>query len=103
MDTPLPELAPLPPGARALFKPPFQAIGVEGRMLFVYDSAGRMVASRDSRTGMPIPRGHGRHCYLPNGLTHHDAWCDWFEANVPGTATLEETTKALNRAWAAPP
>ena len=99
-------MTPLPPAVRALFTAPFKTdreLAGLSRSIFLYDATLDVVASRHVLTGLAIPRGYGRHQYLPNGDARHDAWCAWFHENVPESATLDEAADVLNRAWSAAP
>lgn len=102
---------PLPPDVRTLFRAPFQTdkqqVESEGHVyplsvpIFVHDADGDMAASLTRiNARRPVPRGYGRHQYLFNGDARHDAWCEWFTANVPERATLEDVARILNEAWA---
>ena len=104
---------PLPPDVKTLFRAPFrtdkQQVGSAGEAypldapVFVHDADGDMAASLYRiNARKTAPRGYGRHQYLRDGDARHDAWCEWFTANVPERATLEDVARILNEAWAAP-
>lgn len=91
-------MTPLPPGVRELFLAPF---AVDRFGVYVRDARGDLASFQFSGTNEP--RGWGRHQYLDDGTPRHDAWCAWFDANVPAGAPLDDVARLLNEAWAPNP
>lgn len=88
-------MTPPSPEVKALFRAPFKTCPMD---LFVMSEDGNMAASPEDDEGV-MPRGWGFIQKRRGGDRLYDAWCDWFEANIPRGVLAPECARLLNEAW----